>query len=851
MTLFLVGAALCGYAILLTWSARAGRFATQPIDWAEALFVSLVTLIVIVGWVGVALASLERFSLTNLGLVLLAAAVVLWLPRRTFWRPRFLGVGRAEIALAGLLIACGVMYFRPHEYVLGSADAGGYMNIAATVERTGRLIVHDEWTRFLSDYSAVTLRQQPAQWLTRQLQFVGWYIDDADPSRVIPQFFPLHPVLIAVGVGVSGVYGGLLVTPLWGVLCIAAVYFLGRRLFGPSVGLLAAAALAVTPTHIFFARYPTAEPLTLLLVFTGLLAYQHLRDEAQAPAVWGVLAGAALGAAFLTRIDMPVVAILVGLALLFERARGRWHRGWTMFAAVFGLFLLHTLLHAVLFAWPYVWNTYGSVARAFTQTTASLVVAGLGGLTLAVSGVVVWRRRSRWMDSRAWQFLNSNRFRWLLIVCVVALSAYAYFLRPILEPTRYAVSWPSGNQFPILDGQNWVRLGWYLTPLGLLLATLGVAAILRRESLGRTGLFLAVGVLTTIQYVYNIFNTPYHIYAMRRYVPIVIPMLMIYAAVAVVTLFQSQSGRPTRAIGGLLALALIGGMLYQSRFVLPQRDFQGALEQLTALNERLKPGAILVISEPAESFFADTLGTPLRFLFGHDIATIRKDDASVAPFLARLLTRAQAQDRPVQLIAVDAVAPAVRETVALQPVEMFPVTLRMLMNTFDDYPSLIQTAYYGIEIYDVAAPTEAQPADVNDSQIDIGALDSAFIRSGFYGKEPLAGAVSARWTAGDARLDAPLPASPSIEISVRAMIFRPARLPAAAVTVWLSDVQIGQFTPTESWQTYTFRAAVDPSKPLAEVRFETETFNPARLGVNADTRDLGFLIDWLEIVPAS
>ena len=74
-------------------------------------------------------------------------------------------------------------------------------------------------------------------------------------------------------------------TPLWGVLGIAAVYLAARKWFGAQVALLAATLLALTPTTIYFARYPTTEPLTLLLIFSGLLAFQTLYDDAQA-SVW-------------------------------------------------------------------------------------------------------------------------------------------------------------------------------------------------------------------------------------------------------------------------------------------------------------------------------------------------------------------------------------------------------------------------------------------------------------------------------------------------------------------------------------------------------------------------------------
>ena len=156
-------------------------------------------------------------------------------------------------------------------------------------------------------------------------------------------------------------------------------------------------------------------------------------------------------------------------------------------------------------------------------------------------------------------------------------------------------------------------------------------------------------------------------------------------------------------------------MLYQARFVLPQRDLFGAVDRMAALNAQLKPNAIVLISEPAESTFADTFGVPLRFTLGHDIATVRADGSRTKEFLKALMTRAKAEQRPVQLLAVEPISTTVRETLQLAPVAMFPVKLQQLMNTFFDYPSVIQTAYYGIEIYDVEdrqTTTASQPANL-------------------------------------------------------------------------------------------------------------------------------------------
>ena len=844
IALFLFSAALALLSSLLAWSHRSATTvdAEPTLDWAEALFVASVGVVVFTGWLAVILASFGSFSLPALSLSLLGGAgVLLWL-HRPLPRLRFARIGVHEAFLLLLLAGFSVIYFRPHEYILGGSDAGSYMNIGATTARTGEFVIHDDWTSILREHAPVTLRRHPPQWKPEYLQFVGWYIDDDNPSRVIPQFFPFHPILLAVGIALGGLYGGLLVTPLWGVLGLAAIYFLGRKLFGPHIGLLAAVLLALTPTQIYFARYPTTEPLTLLLVFTALFAFQQLYEQPEATPAWGVLGGAVLGAALLTRIDLPVVALLFLGALVLLWQQQRWSTALTAFTVTFTLFSLQAITFALLISWPYTWNTYSSV---FSLLAASIPLAPLGGTVgLVIVLLFFFARKGR---PGAYTRFFPARYRWLLAVAVVLLSAYAYFLRPLLEPTIPYPTWPAGTEAMLLNGENWVRLGWYLTPLGLLLATAGAAWLLWRGRLGRLGLFMSISLLTTIQYVYQIFNTPSHIYAMRRYVPIVIPALMIYAAVALVTIFRVRPSWHARALGAFLTLALMAGLLYQARYVLPLREFEGAVAEVRALNEKLEPGALVIISEPPESIFADTFGVPLRFIFGHDIATIRADDPQVLSFIEDMRAHAVSQGRPLQLIAVEAIPATVRNNLSLQPLEMFPARFELLEGTFTSYPSTIQTAYYGIELYDVAG-TETALSASETLNIDVGSVDAAYVDSGFYYKEPLPGPTTMRWTTDEATLSVPLAETTPVTIDVRAMIYRPDGVPPAAVTVSLDGRRIGRFTPRDAeWHTFSFQAETRPTNGTSRLSFETTTFNPAVLGVNNDTRDLGFLIDWVKI----
>lgn len=843
--LFFIGSvSVAGWILLRVWSEVAGLL---RMDWLEGGFLAAVSLIICIGWIGVILASLGVFSLTAIALIVLLVSVGVLLWRRPMKEPLFARLTRAETVLLILLLVCAAVYFRPHEYVFGGQDVGTYVNIGATIARTGKFVLHEPWVEFLSAHSAVTLREQPANFLTRKLQFVGWYIDDGIPGRVIPQFFPFHPTLIAVGMQLAGLYGGLLVTPLWGVLGLAAVYLVTRRLLNAKTALLAVFLLAVTPTQVYFSRYSTTEPLTLLLVFAGLLAFQVLWDTGFRSRAWGMFFGGVFGAAFLTRIDLVVVFGCAILFLMFAWLLGYRRPGWWAAALSFGVLSVYATVSALVLNWPYVWNTYGAVLRLLKNQPvfiggAALIV--LGG----VVGIFLLRNRSSNRAKRLGDFVS---LRWIsrgLVVAALALSAYAYFLRPLIEPTHAYPHWLSGNPVASLDALNWVRIGWYVTPLGLLLATVGLAGIFRKHLELRWGFFLSVGVLTTLQYVYKAFIPSYHIYMMRRYVPIVLPMLMIYAASAVNVLLDNRA-RVLKSLGILTSLGLTIGLLYQGRNVGLYRDYVGAVEQISGLNMHLKSDAIVIINEPLTSLFSDYFGAPLHFIFGHDIATVYKDDEQAATFVKAVIDYADKERRPVQLIAVSPVASALRGALDFLPVEMSLVSLYTLEHTFEHYPSSILNPQWAIEIYDVYEKSIEANETLRPLEIDIGSLDSAFIGDGFYGREVILDAPSMRWTTDKATVEIPLIAPTSVTIEVRAMIYHPDGVLPSEVRIELDDREIGRFTLSEEWQVFAFNGQALPTNGLSKLLFETTPFNPASLNVNNDTRDLGFLIDWIKITP--
>ncbi len=128
------------------------------------------------------------------------------------------------------------------------------------------------------------------------------------------------------------------------------VYALARTLFGASAALLALAVAAFSPTLLAHGRLVTTDlPVTLALALT-LLTFGRLLARVTVGRI--LAAGLALGAASVSKFSWPLVlpalAVMLGVTIYRERARGR-HVLRTIGAS----------LAVGLIAWAGLWTCYG------------------------------------------------------------------------------------------------------------------------------------------------------------------------------------------------------------------------------------------------------------------------------------------------------------------------------------------------------------------------------------------------------------------------------------------------------------------------------------------------------------
>ena len=156
---------------------------------------------------------------------------------------------------------------------------------------------------------------------------------------------PLYPLFVG---GVLGLFGDdlrllMLVQHLLGVLTVLFTYGIGRMLFGPAGGLVAALLTAISGPIVVTEHYLMSEALFTFLLSAALLSYLAAVRARRQGATIGLLAlaGAMLGLAALTRPIAQLILLILAIGLLFLLPRWRpTVCGVVALVALFGIVVL-------------------------------------------------------------------------------------------------------------------------------------------------------------------------------------------------------------------------------------------------------------------------------------------------------------------------------------------------------------------------------------------------------------------------------------------------------------------------------------------------------------------------------
>ncbi|MFD3991689.1 ArnT family glycosyltransferase [Streptomyces sp. NPDC058583] len=204
-------------------------------------------------------------------------------PLTRLWRGRAEDARWVRPAFLGLLAVTAALY-------LWNLSASGYANsfYSAAVQAGG-----ESWKAFffgsLDAANAITVDKPPAA---------------------------LWPMALSVRLFGLGSWQILVPEVLMGVATVAVLYAAVRRRFGAGAGLIAGAALALTPVAALMFRFNNPDALLALLMTVAVYCVLRALEQDRGAAKWLVWAGVAFGFAFLAK-TLQAFLILPPLALVY------------------------------------------------------------------------------------------------------------------------------------------------------------------------------------------------------------------------------------------------------------------------------------------------------------------------------------------------------------------------------------------------------------------------------------------------------------------------------------------------------------------------------------------------------
>jgi hypothetical protein len=604
--------------------------ATGRLTVAEVAVLSVAVAVGVLALVSLVAAHLGRhdppYVFLGTGGLLLGGA---WIVVRWSWSPLVFDVQGLAAVCGGVALAA-FMFFPGFEYATGDRDPGAYVEHAVAIQRT-------DGVAFRDDLAEVDLPEG--------VRIPGWPAMWAKPGEkglIFPQFYHLWPSLLATSKDVGGFFALFNTGPVLGVVAVALAVSVARRLAGLPAAWTVAALLPTNMLEVWQAKYPSSEIFGQML-FLGVLLGAVLAFTAGSR-VAAAGAGFLLGLCYLERADALLAVLMAwgGLCVLIA-LRKFDARAWFFALAA----------AAVL---PYgLYQAYG-LARIYTLANGVPTLPQVGLLMVFPGLLAFGLAHQRTFIDRFLEVINAQATRRrlghvFLAACVALMVIGA--LRPKLFGKTYGLV-GYGADIRTYDEINLYRLSWFFSEAGLAMMLVGVGYIALRRWRPESWMVLLPTVVLLVIYSWHLRNSPYLMWATRRYVTTVVPGMVILigcgVALCVLLVRRYASRFVAISVAGVIVAGLGQVGLRQSLPLRSHDENGGSLEVAMKIADLagnakgvfLWPNVGGCCKSPSHLF-----GGPVFAIAGQSSALLPGDVSKAAPLVARYVEHFGGSGRPV------------------------------------------------------------------------------------------------------------------------------------------------------------------------------------------------------------
>lgn len=793
-------------ALPLTGAWLFGRFwggSTNPLPLKNLFSLYVTAGVAVWSFVLIALVLVNLYQSAWVGVMgWIAAAYMFWSLKKN--QPSLFSTAKLSGGLALILFFASIVYLGfPTESIYIDRDQGVYTNHAIYMANHGRSDIFYPWPENLNALFGPSWAGFPG--------FFGFY------PRMIGQFPHGFTIWLSQAYASFGYFGLVRLNGVFALLAAAIFYQLVRIILPQRYALGATFLFAFNPAQIWLARITLAEVLVQLFVLSGLLLLTlAIKDQNKILARWG---GIFVAFSALIRLDSFMLLPLLMLAHLLHKTitstekRGSSEVWRTLYETAFPLFALSYMYYHVINPWYYA---------AHQSIIQPAVVAS--GILLALLLFL-----PRFVLVKMSAAIRSRLFVFGLSFAVLLLAVFGYWVRPQLEPFALL---PNSNSRSFIE-LTLVNLAQYLSFPAVWIAIPGWLALawamLRKNAETHLIALWIVGGGSALIYLYNPHVTPDHFWAIRRFVPMVIPALIAFAAYGVwlgLKLLSQRSAKIGEALGFLGVVLFLGLANFR---ILGFSEFKGAFKQIEALAKKL-PQDEIILADGYSMWIS-----PLYFVFNKKVIPIDMSKEEGFRVVREWIKLNKENGKPVYILRGN------REM--YQPLAAYEIDRTLLTHSFFEHtpfplPKSTVEESIPISLYQIAE----RPSLLNRA---FGAMPVATIKESGFSDPETDRTGPFRWTQGRAMLGVPVEKAPR-----QLFISFFTGVPDTKLKILVNGFPIFAGALTKGEWVKTFDLPHLAAQNTVTITLLSDTFVPARANWGSrDNRVLGVAIREIVLKP--
>lgn len=538
---------------------------------------------------------------------------------------------RFSIVILLIIFIALFLRFKPYIYLSGGQDQGLYISMATQFEEQRGIYTIDTVRENLDDKQKQIYDEGM---LTEGSLVPGVAFIDAESSKFLMPFYPLHSVWLNVFKSILGAENSVYSLTFFSLLSIFAFYLLGYEISNKKrfVGYLSALLLSVNPLHVFFSKFPVTEITALAFTAFGfyylIKYYKFLKGEGKFNLLYFLLSLAMFNCFFYTRtsglIYLPFFYLLAWTTLLFERKRFTRKSIFTYL-----LFLLALLIISAIYYYKYLTLLFMSYYLGISSRlgTPKLLIFGTIIFALCFFLMVANELRKRLDGEKLLQITKKLISIWTILsmVLIVIFNLYNTYKLGFTD-TYVGIPFDTWWQ---MTNTEWRAFKYtalyntilYISPFGFLLYVYQLFRI-KQKSLTQILLFIFISYF----FLFTSYLMPfvsYHFYYARYLLTEIVPFMLLATA-------QIMGSRFKNKILRMLMYFLVAfSILYSLFFSLPQlKGEEGAhIQFYKDFDEYVNTTDLVLISINEDySWPSNELMTPLKFYFNFPTMRLKKTD---------------------------------------------------------------------------------------------------------------------------------------------------------------------------------------------------------------------------------